>query len=240
MWREAAGTLATGFDPATGLFEQFEGYFRLADVSLADYADRTVPIDLVLGREAVQRSQVIKQADVVMALHVLWDRLPPEVRAANFRRYEPRTAHGSSLSPAIHAIVAAGLGDLELAQRYFWQAAEIDLANNMGNASAGVHMAALGGLWQAMVTGFAGIRANARGIRVNPRLPEHWSSLCCAVHWRGRRVRVEIRRSPALVRVEVQGTGSVPVQVGDGEAAEVEADTSRAFAWATRCGGVAT
>ena len=84
-------------------------------IDLDAYPGRRVPMDVLLGRERTQRSQVVKQADVVLLLYLLWDRFPPPVRDANFRYYEPRTGHGSSLSPAIHALVAARLGDVELA-----------------------------------------------------------------------------------------------------------------------------
>jgi trehalose/maltose hydrolase-like predicted phosphorylase len=90
------------------------------------------------------------------------------IHEANFRYYEPRTAHGSSLSPAFYALVAARLGDRALAQAYFRQAAEIDLANNIGNAAGGVHMAALGALWQAAVFGVAGLRLRENGIVLDP------------------------------------------------------------------------
>ena len=157
-WQHVARDLYTGFDEQTGLFEQFRGYFGLEEIDLAAFVPRTAPMDVLLGRERIQRSKIIKQPDVVMLVHLLWDRMPPEVRKANFEYYEPRCGHGSSLSPAIHALVAARLGETALAERYFRQAAEIDLADNMGNAAGGVHAAALGGLWQAAVFGFAGLR----------------------------------------------------------------------------------
>jgi len=142
-------------------------------------------VDVLLGRERVQRSKIIKQPDVVMLLHLLWDDYPPAVREANFRYYEPRCGHGSSLSPSIHALVAARLGDLELATRYFRQAMDIDLANNMGNAAGGVHAAALGGLWQAAVFGFAGLRLTDQGPQCHPNLPHHWGGLSMRIMWRG-------------------------------------------------------
>jgi trehalose/maltose hydrolase-like predicted phosphorylase len=113
------------------------------------------PVDVSLGPERLRRSKAIKQADVVALSALIWEKWPAAVHDANFRYYEPRTAHGSSLSPALHALVAARLGDGNLAQAYFRQAAEIDLANNMGNAAGGIHMGALGGLWQAAVFGRA-------------------------------------------------------------------------------------
>jgi kojibiose phosphorylase len=167
------------------LFEQFRGYFGLEDIDLAAFRSRTVPMDVLLGAERIRRSQVIKQPDVVMLVHLLWDRLPPEVRKANFEYYEPRCGHGSSLSPAIHALVAARLGKIALAERYFRQAAQIDLANNMGNAAGGVHTGAMGGLWQAAVLGFAGLRPAQEGPTLRPYLPPSWRSLSMRVQWRG-------------------------------------------------------
>jgi kojibiose phosphorylase len=121
-----------------------------------------------------------------MLVYLLWDRMPAEVRKANFEYYEPRCGHGSSLSPAIHALVAARLGDTALAERYFRQAAEIDLANNMGNAASGIHAAALGGLWQAAVLGFAGLRSCGERPEHRAKLPQSWRSLSMRFQWRGR------------------------------------------------------
>lgn len=191
-WTAIADSLYTGFDDATGLIEQFRGYFDLEDIDLAALEPRSAPIDVVLGRERVQRSQLIKQADVVMLLHLFPDAWPPEVHAANFRYYEPRCAHGSSLSPAIHALVAARLGEMELASRYFRQAATIDLADNMGNAAGGVHAAALGGLWQAIVFGFGGLDLAEDGPRTRPNLPPGWSALSMEITWRGQRHAIHI------------------------------------------------
>lgn len=191
-WTAIADSLYTGFDEATGLIEQFRGYFDLEDIDLAALDPRSAPVDVVLGRERVQRSQLIKQADVVMLLHLFPDAWPPEVQAANFRYYEPRCGHGSSLSPAIHALVAARLGDTELASRYFQQAATIDLADNMGNAAGGVHAAALGGLWQAIVFGFGGLDLAEDGPRTRPHLPPGWSALSMEITWRGQRHAIHI------------------------------------------------
>ncbi len=191
-WLGVARDIYTGFDAETGLFEQFQGYFGLEEIDLAAFTPRTAPMDVLLGRERIQRSRIIKQADVVMLLHLLWDRFPPAVREANFRFYEPRCGHGSSLSPAIHALVAARLGDVAMAERYFRQAMAIDLADNMGNAAGGVHAAALGGLWQAAVFGFAGLRLTEQGPEHHPNLPPHWQGLSFRFQWRGQLHHAEI------------------------------------------------
>ena len=185
-WQDMARDFYTGFDEQTGLFEQFRGYFALEDIDLAAFTPRNAPIDVLLGRDRIQGSKIIKQPDVVMLIYLLWDRMPPEVRKANFDYYEPRCGHGSSLSPAIHALVAARLGETVLAERYFRQAAQIDLADNMGNAAGGVHTGALGGLWQAAALGFAGLPLRGdENLKPRPNLPAGWRGLSMHFQWRG-------------------------------------------------------
>lgn len=227
-WRETAARMHTGFDAARGLFEQFAGYFGLEDIHPGQFGPNSPPLDMLLGQERVRGSQIVKQADVVMLIYLLWDRLPPEVREANFRYYEPRTGHGSSLSPAIHAAVAARLGEADAALRYFRQAAGIDFANNMGNAAGGVHAAALGGLWQAVVFGFAGLRILADGLAFLPRCPESWSALRFPILWRGVRLGVEIR--PHWIRIATgEGKTTVPLRVADAPTVELRPGEARTW-----------
>ncbi|HEV2458029.1 MAG TPA: hypothetical protein VGS80_06655, partial [Ktedonobacterales bacterium] len=171
-WRQIEDRIVTGFDPATGLFEQFAGFSKLEYVDVASLSASITPpsptLDLVLGQERIRRTQVVKQADVVMLLTLLWDTFTPEVRAANFAYYAPRTSQGSSLSPAIHALVAARLGDVATAEGYFRQAAEIDERDIRRDTSLGVHIATQGGIWQAAVLGFAGLSPCADGLRLDP------------------------------------------------------------------------
>ncbi len=215
-WGALAEKMYTGFHPETGLFEQFRGYFGLEEVDLAAHEPRTAAIDVLLGRERTARSQVIKQADVVMLLHLMPERFPESVREANFRYYEPRTAHGSSLSPAIHAAVAARLGAVALAERYFRQGAEIDLGNTMGNAAGGVHMAAQGGLWQAIALGFAGMSLRPEGLAFVPRPPSRWERLTFPVQWHGREVTLALGREPRTLEARVEGPAPVVIAVADG------------------------
>jgi len=208
----------TGFNPDTGLFEQFEGYFGLEELNVIEHGGCPMPIDVCLGREQTRQSKAIKQADVVALCALLWDEWPRAVHEANFNYYEPRTAHGSSLSPALHALVAARLGDGALARSYMRQAGEIDLANNMGNAAGGVHIAALGGLWQAAVFGVAGIRLREDGIALDPHLLPGWTGMRCSVQWRGRVLRLTLAADPARIEVEVDGPGELTVAIVEGPA----------------------
>ena len=191
-WRTVAETIATGLDPKTGLFEEFEGYFGLENIDLAAYAGRSVPMDVVLGRDRTQKSQVIKQADVVALLALLPEEFAGASGADNFRYYEPRCDHGSSLSPSMHGLVAARLGQPEMALRYFQQSAAIDLSDGHAGIDGGVHIAALGGNWMVAVLGFAGLSLQTDGISFDPKLPATWRSLAFAIQWRGRSLKIKI------------------------------------------------
>jgi kojibiose phosphorylase len=182
-------------------------------------------MDMILGHDRIQRTNVIKQADVVLASHLLEDEFNPALRAANFRYYEPRTGHGSSLSPSIYALIAARVGDLPLAQKYLKQASEIDLGNNMGNAAGGVHAAALGGLWQAMVFGFAGVRVQENGIGFSPHLLSHWSRMAFPFEWRRRKLRISIE--PHTIRVAI--SGSKPIHLELEGASKIDAEPENEY-----------
>jgi kojibiose phosphorylase len=186
-WGQIARAMETGFDPATGLYEQFRGFFRLEDLDLSRFPGRRLPMDLLLGRERTEGSQILKQPDVVMAVYLLWDRIPPYAREANFRYYEPRTGHGSSLSPPIHAAVAARLGETEKALTYFDQTCAIDLGATGSYAARGIHIGAMGGLWQSAVMGFSGLSVGPEGLSVSSRLPARWRRIAFAARWHGRR-----------------------------------------------------
>ncbi len=214
-WRDVAEKMYTGFDAHSGLFEQFRGYYDLEYIDLAKLEPRTASMEVVIGRDRLLRSQVIKQSDVVMLMYLLWDRFPASVRQANFRFYEPRCAHGSSLSPSIHALMAARLANHDLARHYFRQAAAVDLANNMGNAAGGVHTACQGGLWQALVFGFGGLYVHDEGLSFDPRPLPEWEEVRYAVQWQGRRLAVKAGARPQSLELGL--TRGEPLSVGLGE-----------------------
>jgi trehalose/maltose hydrolase-like predicted phosphorylase len=191
-WSDAAETIATGLDPATGLYDQFEGFRDLEEIDLGAYAGRSVPMDVVLGRDRIQRSQVVKQADVVALLGLLPETFTDASGSSNFQYYAPRCSHGSSLSRAMHGLVAARLGLVDMALEFFLQTAAIDLGDTHAAIDGGVHIAALGGLWLIAVYGFAGLTLTKSGLALDPRLPPTWRSLRFAVQWRGRSLSLKI------------------------------------------------
>jgi kojibiose phosphorylase len=230
-WRKLAETLVTGFDRDSGLFEQFQGYFSLEDVDVASYRRRGLAIDVCLGHDRIQRVQAIKQPDVVALSALLWDEFARSIHEANFQYYEPRTAHGSSLSPSLAGLVAARLGHGDQALALFREGADIDLAVDEGRAAEGVHMGALGGLWQATVFGMAGLRIRGDGIAVDPHLPPGWSAMEFGARWHGRRLAIRITAEPLGVAIDVLGGGELMVSIVDGPAHRAHSGAS----YHTRC-----
>jgi trehalose/maltose hydrolase-like predicted phosphorylase len=165
---------------------------------------------VVIGRERTQRSQVVKQADVVALLALQPEVFPGPMAETNYRHYEPRTAHGSSLSAGMHAMVAARLGEADMALRFLHKAAAADLEFDP-NSAGGIRIAGLGGVWQAAVLGFAGLYLHGDGISLAPRLPPEWRRMSFAVRWRGRSVQVRI--ADGTVRAAVSGGEPVGIRV---------------------------
>ncbi len=217
QWQNVAETIATGLDPGTGLFEQFAGFFTLEDIDLANYAGRSVPLDVVLGRERTQASQVVKQADVVALLALLPDEFPRDSGAKNFDYYAPRCGHGSSLSRAMHGLVAARLGDTDAALDFFRKISAIDLDDSQAAVEGGVHIAGLGGIWLMAVFGFAGLSLHSDYLAVDPRLPATWQSLSFCMQWRCRSLKIRIGRTTESLEATLE-TGKPMKLVICGEA----------------------
>jgi len=211
-WRYVAENLVDGYDPDTKLYEQFAGFYGMDDIDPELLRPRPQAADLLLGREVTLVSKVIKQADVVMTCFILPDEIDDDVARANFDYYEPITVHGSSLSPGIHAALAARLGQVDLAVEAFKMACDIDLADNMGNAARGLHMATMGGIWQAAVMGFGGVRRRDETLVIDPHLPLNWQALRLPLCFRGALLQLDIAHdrlgilvSEASVRVVIDG-----------------------------------
>jgi alpha,alpha-trehalose phosphorylase len=142
-------------------------------------------------------SQVVKQADLVFAIYLCGDRWDAEQKARDFAYYESVTVRDSSLSAAIQAVVAAEVGHLELAWDYLVETAFIDLRDLAFNTRDGVHLAALSGVWHAVVGGFGGMRDHGDTLIFAPRLPARLSRLGFGILYRGRRLRVQVHADHA-------------------------------------------
>ena len=197
-WAGVARELYCPGPDAQGVIEQFAGFFDLDDYPLPREERFKAPISRLFDWDQINRLKLIKQADVLMLLHLFPEAFPHEVVAANYRYYEPITDHGSSLSPGIHAAVAARLGLRDDAERYWRESLWLDLSNRMGNSALGVHPACMGATWQALVFGFLGVRFGDGGPVPAPdaatRLPSRWRSVSVALAWRGRTYRIAVAR----------------------------------------------
>lgn len=195
-WVELADALFDGYDADTGIYEQFAGFGRLEPLIIAELAPRRpIAADLLLGVDRTRGAQVIKQADALMIHHLLPDEAVPGSLEPNLRYYEPRTAHGSSLSPAIHASLQARARDFDRSLEALRIAARMDFDDLTGSSAQGLHLATMGGTWQALAFGFMGLRPGAGMLRVDPVLPPSWSALEMRVRFRGSSVRVRKERA---------------------------------------------
>jgi trehalose/maltose hydrolase-like predicted phosphorylase/hydroxymethylpyrimidine pyrophosphatase-like HAD family hydrolase len=209
-WLELADALVDGYDAQTQLYEQFAGFNRLERLVIAELVPhRPIAADLLLGHERTLGAQVLKQADVLMLHHLVPDEVAPGSLEPNLAYYEPRTAHGSSLSPAIHAGLFARAGRFGPALEALRLASRIDVDDLTGTTAGGVHLATMGGVWQALVFGFAGARVSAAGLNFDPHVPEAWDGLEVRLQFRGYPVRARFAQDS----VDIDADPAVPVSV---------------------------
>jgi alpha,alpha-trehalose phosphorylase len=200
-WRDAARDMVVPWDEALGVHCQSEGF---TDHQVWDFANTKpdqYPLLLHFPYFDLYRKQVVKQADLVLALHWRGDAFTDEEKARNFAYYEPLTVRDSSLSACTQAIVAAEVGHLELAYEYFGEAALMDLHDLEHNTRDGVHIASLAGAWLAAVAGFGGMRDHDGFLSFAPRLPARLERLAFGLRFRGRLLKVEATQNEATYRL---------------------------------------
>jgi trehalose/maltose hydrolase-like predicted phosphorylase len=218
-WLDLAGALLDGYQSENGLYEQFAGFFELEPLIISQMTSRRpIAADVLLSPERVHEAQVVKQADVLMLHHLVPEEVEDGSLAANLAFYEPRTAHASSLSPGIHASLLARAGRLAEARAALTLTARIDLDDMSGSTAGGVHIAAMGSVWQALVLGFGGARPRDEVLELDPRLPDGWELLELRLRFQTAQLRARVR--PHAVEVSSDGqtrvsvAGADPVTVG--------------------------
>ncbi len=196
-WRDAAAAVVIPYDERLGVHPQSEGFTDHAIWDFEGTRPDQYPLLLHFPYFDLYRKQVVKQADLVLALHLRGDAFTPEEKQRDFAYYEALTVRDSSLSAATQAVMAAEIGHLELAYDYLGEAALVDLADLARNTSDGLHMASLAGAWTGLVEGFGGMRASGGRLRFAPRLPSAISRLAFRVRYRGRRIAVTVDHEEA-------------------------------------------
>ncbi|CAA9500049.1 MAG: GH65 [uncultured Solirubrobacteraceae bacterium] len=196
-WRDAAAAMAVPFDEELGVHQQAEGFTRYRRWDFEGTTADEYPLLLNFPYYEIYRSQVVKQADLVLALYTCGDAFDREQKTRDFAYYEAITVRDSSLSAPIQAIVAAEVGHDELAYDYLTESAFVDLRDLAGNTKDGLHIASLSSSWLVAVAGFGGLRDYGEVLAFEPRLPSRLSRLAFRLIYRGRRLRVEIHHGEA-------------------------------------------
>jgi alpha,alpha-trehalose phosphorylase len=191
-WRRAAESMFVPYDTARGIHPQDTNFLAKEVWDFSNTPRDKYPLLLHFHPLVIYRFQVIKQADIVLAMFLLGHEFSREQKRRNFDYYDPLTTGDSSLSPSIQSITAAELGYEDKAVEYFRNAAFMDLADVAGNTADGVHVASAGGVWLAAVYGFGGLRDSDGTLSFDPRLPRTWDGLRFAVEVRGQRLTVGI------------------------------------------------
>ncbi|RDI55221.1 glycosyl hydrolase family 65 protein [Nocardia mexicana] len=209
QWTELAEGIVDQLH-SDGRYEQFTGYFDLEPLTAAAVAGRPVAADVLLGQARVTGSQLIKQPDVLMLHHLVPAEVAPGSLVPNLEFYGPRTTHGSSLSPAIMAALLARAGRADDALEMLRPALRLDLDDRTATTAAGLHMATLGGVWQALLAGFAGVRVSGGVLSIRPVLPERWRRFGIRFRCLGRRICLDISADGLMLRTD----GPIAAAVG--------------------------
>ncbi|MFE1664217.1 glycoside hydrolase family 65 protein [Microbacterium sp. P02] len=199
-WELAAEALHIPFSPALGIHPQDNVFLEKEVWDLEHTPADQRPLLLHFHPLVIYRYQVLKQADVVLALFLQGNHFTDAEKLADFEYYDPLTTGDSTLSAVVQSILAAEVGYQDLAREYFEESIFVDLADLHHNASDGVHVASAGGVWTALVSGFGGMRDHFGDLSFDPRLPADWDDLSFVLHWHGTRLTVTITRDAISVR----------------------------------------
>jgi len=201
-WERAAAGMAIPFDAHLGIHPQDLHFLEREIWDLGNTPIEKRPLLMHYHPLVIYRFQVLKQADVVLALFLQGEHFTVEEKLADFQYYDPITTGDSTLSAVVQSIMAAEVGYHDLALRYFVSALFVDLADRHSNTADGVHVASTGGVWSALVNGFGGFRDQGGVFSIDPRLPEEWESLTYRLTLKGTRVRITVTQDKVELVVE--------------------------------------
>ena len=210
QWQDIIERMYYPYDEELDVFVQHDTFLDKDLQTVDSLSPEERPINQNWSWDKILRSPFIKQADVLQGLYYLNHEFTIEEKERNFDFYEPMTVHESSLSPAIHAILAAELGKEEKAVEFYARTARLDLDNYNNDTEDGLHITSMSGGWLAIVQGFAGMRTANEELAFKPFCPPNWSSYSFLVKYRGRLLEVQVTKS------------NVKVQLKEGEPLEIK------------------
>jgi alpha,alpha-trehalose phosphorylase len=212
-WRACAAGMTIPFDTGLGIHPQDDFFLDREVWDLSKTPSELRPLLLHYHPLVIYRFQVLKQADVVLALFLQGDRFSLAEKRADFEYYDPITTGDSTLSAVVQSVIAAEVGYHEAALHYFHESLYVDLMNLHGNTVDGLHIASTGGVWSALVFGFGGMRDHAGVLSFDPRLPSTWPALRFRFCWQGSRVVVELTEGRITFTLPEPGSADVPLTV---------------------------
>ena len=201
-WREAAASMVIPYDQTLGVHPQADGFTCHEVWDFANTTAEQYPLLLHFPYFDLYRKQVVKQADLVLAMQLRPDAFTQEQKARNFAYYERLTVRDSSLSASVQAVIAAEIGHLDLTEDYLAEAALMDLDDLEHNTTNGLHLASLAGIWTALVAGYGGMRHTDAALSFTPRLPPALTRLAFGLHLVGRTLRVEVSSAAATYSLD--------------------------------------
>jgi maltose phosphorylase len=188
------------YDESLQVFLQQDGYLDKEQILVKDLPASERPINQKWSWDRILRSCYIKQADVLQGVYFFEDQFDLDTIRRNFNFYEPRTVHESSLSPCVHAILAAKLGDENRAYEFYQRTSRLDLDDYNNDTEDGCHITSMAGTWMAVVEGFGGMRVLDNKLSFSPFLPGKWKSFSFQIGFRGALMKVTVTKDS--IRVE--------------------------------------
>ncbi len=219
LWEKQIPLIFLNQPREDGVIGQDRDYLSYPQIDLTKYKKQTKVDTILLDYNQTQLSkiQVTKQADLLILLFMLDDLFPYDIKKACWEYYEPKTTHDSSLSYCTHCVLASDISD-PMAYPLFKKSWEIDMGEIMTTSDAGIHTAAMGGIWQCVVMGFGGLRLSDHGLRITPKLPKNWKSLSFTIQYQGETVKVTESWDEDIQKIVVENmTGRHPVNLYIGD-----------------------
>jgi len=195
QWVDIVEKMHLPEDKARNIYLQQDGYMDKEQILVKDLDPDQRPLNQKWSWDRILRSCFIKQADVLQGLYFFEDHFDIDTIRRNFEFYESRTVHESSLSPCVHAILAAKIGDLNKAYELYLRTSRLDLDDYNKEVNEGLHITSMAGSWMSVIQGFAGMRVCNGKLTFNPKLPKHWKSLSFKVNFRGEIVSFNHKQS---------------------------------------------
>ena len=191
-WQSVADKMHYPILEGTRVFLQQDGFMDKEQNMASDLDESQRPINQHWSWDRILRSVYIKQADTLQGLYLFEGEFDQDTHKENFEFYEPRTVHESSLSPCVHAVLAAKLGMEDKAMEMYLRTARLDLDDYNREAHQGLHITSMAGTWMSLVEGFGGYRVVDGVPHFRPMLPSGWSSYSFNLHFRGRQLQIEV------------------------------------------------